>query len=747
MRNIQPFINAAWHTVPLKGKLERLEDGSKTTPMFEPNWKAKYTEHFNEEPTELGGAITGSVSNIVAIDCDDQATYELFKALDPEHDFVFISKGKPEGGATIIYRYGDSIPDTFRIHSDTLQLDFYNADGFIYLPTAANKTKHTLDTIPALKPMPVTVRKLLVNLQELYLASKARATVQSPLISNYRSLRPMVETLVNRKMMDKSMAALTPKDFRSLTAYQSKGWLHPNEVPDGRGSEYLSKISAILGRDPSVDEDLYVQAIETINSLWSSPVNHSRLQATIIKPMISGQATIDGTPIWQFDPDWESKGFSFMSKAGELYEGFYDDKRVQWMFLNLADNSLKTFDNQTNAFTFVDNTANTRQKRQELIAKLPIVRAIASPHMTEGFLDTHPRQYNMFVRTKALSILQSPLTYEDYKYPEVTIQFLHSLIPDDYTRDYVLSWLKYKLKTFSYSPVILYLLGASGSGKDSFVQLLRLFMGPNTFAKPSPTEFVSQFNGWLEHAYFVHCDEYGDQLDRSQATIAKGKLKTFTGASSVQIRNLHQQAYETSHSATFILTANTNPLEFDQDDRRFVYIATPNKLADQGWVHALGGTAVVHDRLMKEINDFAFWLATEVKDLSHADYTTPPMTKEKASMITNSLPPVTRFMRLVKAKDWATLDNMLTEHGLSLGEVVDYKSRMRFDKLVEVLAPLYPGRLTTQVVTKAAQACDLMTYRSSMRLEGVIKHVIYLQADGAYEHAQMRPFTSEEGEF
>ena len=83
-----------WHTVPLRGELVRLEDGKKSLPKFEENWRAKYQTEFNKTATKLGGTITGEVSGIIAIDCDNTDTFKLFQALDPDYKFIFVSKGK-----------------------------------------------------------------------------------------------------------------------------------------------------------------------------------------------------------------------------------------------------------------------------------------------------------------------------------------------------------------------------------------------------------------------------------------------------------------------------------------------------------------------------------------------------------------------------------------------------------------------------------------------------------------------------
>ena len=147
MKSTKPFIDLGWHTVPLRGKLERLEDGNKTVPKFEDNWRAKYQTEFNTTATALGGVVTGEVSGIIAIDCDNTVTWQMFRALDPTYEFIFLSKGKlnkdgtPKEGGTFIYSYDPKCAATYSINDGILALDVYADKGFVYLPTDANKTK------------------------------------------------------------------------------------------------------------------------------------------------------------------------------------------------------------------------------------------------------------------------------------------------------------------------------------------------------------------------------------------------------------------------------------------------------------------------------------------------------------------------------------------------------------------------------------------------------------------------------
>ena len=88
---IRQFIDAKWYTVPLEGIIERLPDGSKTLPNFEYGWRIKYSKNFNTKEVKLASGLTGKISGIIAIDCDNSVTEDIFKKLDPDHDFEFKS--------------------------------------------------------------------------------------------------------------------------------------------------------------------------------------------------------------------------------------------------------------------------------------------------------------------------------------------------------------------------------------------------------------------------------------------------------------------------------------------------------------------------------------------------------------------------------------------------------------------------------------------------------------------------------
>lgn len=720
MKTLQPFIDLGFYTVPLQGELKRNEDGSKTTPIFQKNWKAHYKANFNDKATELGGTITGAVSNIIAIDCDDQLTYDLFKQLDPTNEFHFISKGKPKGGGTILYRYPTGCTlETFSIQSNLMHLDFYANDGFIYLPTDANTTKEPwpfedFHNLPKLRQIPDTVRLLLNNLQLQHTLSKTQPlAIDNDYIQHRRTnyLAPQIEMFLHKKKFIPSLfRVITPKDFRKLPQYLQSGYLNPENVPEGRGSEYLSKVSAILGADPSITHDMYVASICLINAMWSQPISADRLSSTIINPMLEGKASIDGRPIWKYDENWKIHGFTFTTKLGDAIEIFFDDVRASYYMVNYTRDMIKQFYKESDLFQYLEPLANALPSKKDLKMLVPVVRTTSIPAVPFGFysVDDYSREFNIFRQTPALSILIDPAAYADiYKRPDTILKFFDTFIPDIYMRNYVLQFIKRKLTTFKYSPVVLYFLGVPGSGKDTFVGLLESIIGTNYVAKPTAKEFLEMFNGWMTDKYFAQLDEYGNQLHTIQdKEETLGRIKAYTGKDTVQIRQMRTDGFNYKHSITFIMTANSNPLLIEDGDRRAAMIDTPNVLKNADWVIAMGGTTPMIDQLRTEVNDFCYYLATEVDALAWDSYMSPPDNHTKRDIIAQSLPAAQKLAYFFKNSMFGQVEDLADKWGCSGVLRSCREGRIYEDDLLELYIAMTEGRGTKRGLTRVMSDAD-----------------------------------------
>lgn len=633
MVSIQPFIDLGWHTVPLKGKLERLDDGTKTVPNFEKQWRERYTETKNKTATPLGGTITGKCSNIIAIDCDNTVTYELFRQLDPEYTAVFVSHGKGYEAGTFIYQYDEELNESFIARDHDISLDVYSNDGFVYLPTKANSTKVTWEGLPAICVMPDTVKLLLKQLQK-----KNKKTVEAYVKSQYGThLAPLLKQFVGGggEFMPALFKIVTPRDFREEEQYVKHSYLHPNNIPEGRGSEYLSKISAILGCDESVNEELYMECMMAVNALFSHPLDDVRLDKTICTPMLEGNARIDGEPIWTYDKNWDDQRYSMTTKYGTILDIGFDKDRLGYYAIDLSNEDVKLFAKDTELLSYLEAVTTTPPAKKILKQKLPMISIRTDPSKDFGFCDNNEPQvlgFNTFRATAELTIIKNPAPYKKYyRRPETILKYLKSLVPDDDTRNYLLGFIKRKLTTFEYSPAVLFFLGIQGSGKDTFIDILANIM-PG-IARPNSKQFLEIYNNWIVDSYFVQLDEYGNQLNRIQdKEEALGKIKAISGKPVVDVRMMRTNSFQYNHSATFIMTANKNPLMLEDGDRRMFLIETPNKLKNEPWF-----SSDVWDKLFDEVKDFCYYLATEVPMLSKSDYINPPDTDHKHILIADSM--------------------------------------------------------------------------------------------------------------
>lgn len=707
---IKQFIQLGWHTVPLKGELKRLSNGKKTTPRFPENWNVKFRDEMNTADSSLGGAITGKCSGIMAIDCDNEVTWEMFRSLDPEYNFYFVSVGKKDSlgndikAGTIIYKYDERVSESYAVHNNQLSLDFLCDGGFTYLPSDANPTKEPFDVSnKELKEAPASVLALLHSLKPV----RAITTEKVLSTKTWRShLGPSVKRFVDTKKVSTDLfKVLTPKDFRDLPEYIDKGFLHPDEIPDGRGSEYLSKVSAILGADESIDEDMYVKAMNTINDCFSQPMKNTRLLGTIISPMVEETATIDGEVIWQHDENWQDGKLTFMTKNNTMMEGFFDDRRREYYLVDTINERVESFARDGDFFSHIETVSIEPPSKKEAKSRLPLIPVVSTPKYQFGFFTGKggERMFNSFSPTIPLSIFKNPGQYtKNYTRPNTILKYLESLIPDNYMRNYLLKFLRRKFDKFEYSPTILYLLGRSGAGKDTLVNIIEKIIGSPSLTRPSKSEFLEKYNGWMLDTYFAQLDEYGNQLTRfDEKEQALGLLKAYTGKPEVSIRTMRTDGFHYRHCITFIMSANKNPLFFDHDDRRIALFDTPNVLRTEIWVQEAGGVSEVIKRIDQEINDFAYYLATEINSLTLDEYMQPPETEDKKILIASKFGAGQRIAFLIGAGMFGEIEKIARDNGSD--EVLHHfhEGRIYEDDLLDLYMNMTDDKGTKRGLTAA----------------------------------------------
>ena len=724
IKNTAPFIELGWHTISLGGELKRLPNGSKTIPIFNKDWLNNAVKNKATKPSLLGGAITGKESNIIAIDCDNSITYNMFKALDPNYKFHFISKGKKdkEGNkqycGTIIYKYIESLHDSFKINSNSLMIDFLSTGRMTYLPTIANKTKQILKEIPDIKTPPVEIIALLLSLK----TPKEIPYIKSAISKHKFNLAPQVEMFIRSGKISKALFKLiTPYDFRDCDEYKQQGYIDPINIEEGRGSEYLSKVSAILGADVSIDVDLYIKAMREINEHFNDPMSISRLNKTIIEPMCEGRSTGEnGKPIWQEDPDWQATVMSFLTRYNTVINIFYDYQRRLYYVIDLAEEHVQTFGQIMQLSNHLNSITYERLKPVDITAMVPNTLADSEPANLFGFYtDGIKERFNTFISTPAYKAFKIPEDYaEYYTYPYITLKYLETLVPDEQMRNYLLRFLRRKLDTFEYSPVILYFLGITGSGKDTFVSLIEQIVGESSIERPSAKRFLEKNNAWILDKLFIQLDEFGDQLiSFNDKQVALGLLKQYTGKPRIAIRVMREDVCSYNHKITFIMTANHNPLMLDVDDRRVALFNTPNILIDIDWLHIEGGIDKVIKKLHDELCDFCYYLSTEIINLTAKEYTIPPVSVDKQRLIAESMPIAKRIAYYLKTRNWIEFKAIGDHYGPhSLYDKVDSNKLIEADlvELYEELKGSEPDPRATATIRHAMRELGFETNRTTL---------------------------------
>lgn len=666
------FIKAGLYTAVFSNAfvMERDEKGAKGIPNFPKNWNTKALETRNKTGGLLGGLMTGESCGIIAIDCDNSATYKLFKDLDPDYKFHFVSLGKKDKATnevmdcgTIIYKYDSSLSESFQNKSNGMELDFMSNTGhrMVYLPTENNKTKveWPVGELPEIKEVPDTVKMVLISLGVKPVAAVAVSDSVSKADAEYPALAPALEELVKSgKCNTKLATTFTTKDFKGLPECNGKPYLQPKDVPEGMGNDYLKSVSAIIGADPSVSKPLYRESMNAVNGLWGTKAFSKKRLNVMIDRMIAGNAAWDdGVPIWRYNPEWNKKDYMPLTKNGNIVEAFYDNVKQAHYLIDYTEGFEHKHAKATQLVDELGDIAKVPSTRTDYRAKMQTLSTVMNPGMEFGHVEG-TNKFNLFKQTPELRILKHPEEWAaNYVRPTTTLKFMESLVPEDEMREYLLRFMKTKLTNFEYSPVILYFLGVRGSGKNIFVNILKGIIGKKYISKPSVDGFVDKFNNWLIDRYFTQLDEIGDLLRGPKSATVEGLLKDFSGDTDCTVTLKGVDSFDYKHNITFILTANTNPLQIQVKDRRVAYIKTENQLDQQEWIGE-GNMTKAHDQIMGEIKNFCYYLATEVDLLKPDEYRKAPNTKAKKELAFESMNIIHLLEDLITRGDWEELANL-----------------------------------------------------------------------------------------
>ena len=657
IENIQPFIDLGLFTVPLNGHRIYRDGKDKKGYSFPSDWQKHFLRELNELSTPIGGLLP-TADTIVAIDADDDATYDLFRSLDPTNTAYFDSiakvdkEGKPLKSGTILYKGHESIPPSFRATNGSA-LDFYSGTGLVFLPTVKNETKTVWQEdeegklhnhkgeLVVIKDMPQVVKDLISII-------KLKPPVEKGIGETATHSRG--KGFMGRKLPNYDLEGdtyhpelsryLTPKEYRS-PLYMKQGHLHPNDIPNGSsGHIYLFKIASILAGDNTVDKTLFRDTLYYFNNLWDNPMSTKLLEKTIVVPILRGQLNPKGEAYWQYDEDWETVGgYTATAKRNfEQLEVFYDSSKQQYYIHSLENDTVQSIGDINNLTKYLRGAVGLVDQK-EIFTEANDIHTFSLPTQDFGYFN-NGQDFNLFKASKELQILNDPEAYKDsYKIPSEFIAYIEHFIPSEEQRNYFLSFIRTKLTTFNYSPVVPYIIGVQGSGKNTIMTVLQRILGGSQYVKTDVggEQFLEKYNSWLMDTYFVQLNELGDTLtSQNDKKKAQGILKNYTGSKEFECRAMHTDTFTYPQTATFIMTANHSPLSIEDTDRRLYYIATPNTFDHSPQCQEVD-PVTIYEAILGQTEDIAYWLATSYKNLQPHEYIRAPEAEGKMAMIFESL--------------------------------------------------------------------------------------------------------------
>ena len=691
LNSIAPFIDEGWWTAPLVSTTVTRDKNGKKIFRAPKGWN-EYQHIFNDVPAPVGALITGEKSKVVVLDCDEQSISAIALGLvPPNYEGITKSIGKLDkdgntiNALSIFFSYTAELPPT--LNTGPMGLEWFNGGSarMVFLPTQNNKTKEPWDKVPTLIPPPQPLIDLIIALSAKTATQSATQSTYEPQHST--NLAPILVQELEFKRQDYTLfSIITPKRYKGIM---------PKDLPSGAGSDYLIRVSAILGSDESVDPDLYLRFMEYINSLKPDPHTPDRLAREITSPMVNGTSQINNEPIWRYNKHWEKDRLTVINGLNHSMEYMYDPLTFTMYEINHTRGIVGTF-SKNDIVAIVSSTVSKKLPHQQLkfMQMLPNYEVFLRPSRPFGPLNTY--EYNIFKSTPYLELINNPQAHQPTTQTEEAEAMFHDyithLVPDEVDRTYLLNHLYTKLTTFKYSSVVYYIVGAAGSGKGTLVRIISKLIGSSYIAAElGKSEISEKFNGWLMNKYFVHFDELHNQLDAKETRAANERIKSWSGADTFSLRKMRTDSEtDVPMLATFIFTQNGNNMRFDSDDRRYLYIDTPKKMEDS--------LSEYFDTLTDEkMEGIANYIATNATLLKHKEYKEPPFTERKQQQIIDKMPLIDKIVYYINKEEYSELYTMACDAGVDKELLSNKHKDMIFidvlENLIRNLNPSYdePG--------------------------------------------------------
>lgn len=651
LKDIGIFIDSGWNTIPYDSI--RYENGKKVAlPPIK--WK-EFTIRQNTKRSPAGAVICDKV---LVIDCD---------SLEATKKFIDIAK--IEGIESLEDLAKEGIEDKIGLVVKTTKgYHFYfNNQGefgdlrdekidiqatnkrIVYLPSESSEGKDIIAINRVLsedfKTYKIILTDLNQNIKEWFKSlSKESDTLEAKKV-RYTLGTPLAKIPLGSNLFFKR---LTPKSYKEDSFYREiidkQSYLHPNDIRDGDGNDYLVSIAGILCSDPTIDVNSFWEIMEYVNSLWEYPLSKEDLEKKVEAYPMNRYA---GCP-FVYDSNWEKMQYSFIDVDGNDIMMVYDLKTSKYIIANLSTDTILT-KNSSDAVSFYANRTGEKIGGAKLASILIGVNVEFNPLAPFGL--SEDKRFNIYKHSKYLEILNSDYAYAKHEIEESktckALPFFKHLFKD--STEYFLRFIKTKFTTFKYSPTTFCLFDdEGGAGKGALEVFLGRFIGMDKITRIPYDTFQSKFTSDYEGKLVIFFNEFPEDFKIRKANT--DKIKEITGSPTSKIEKKGCDPYEVVNYATHFITSNRISVEIREGDRRFCVVQCDKKFDDvfySGYFDEMTSD--------EELSKLAIYLREFVQPLSHKEYMSPPMTIAKELFVDCNESELDVMVRRLCEKDYDSI--------------------------------------------------------------------------------------------
>jgi len=583
---------------------------------------------------------------LVAIDADSAYTRDaLLVAINAQPEgqqpiFLAISTKEKHGKDGLHAIYIDSgdnkeLYDSLGIQNNHKKLgadlDIIRGDNILFLAGKANSLKDIISIStdlshkPAIPPLVQTVIRGLTP-PPAQPANKEVTNYSYEVMDNQTDVATLLldfqEAPKKRPEIINSFLQLrTAKDQRKLF---SDGILAPEKY-QGKPHSLLLGLSLALKKDVGVSKDLHRAVISYINEHLPHSKDISALEAELIKP--------DTQDPYPYIEEWKNMTASIRNKRNHILNLYAISvssetmiKGIKYIVHNSNNNEITMFkDLAALKNELISDTGMPAKRIAALQPKIDPVALIERPDRPFGLIakENSRPDFNIYHRTMVQEVFYNAKEYsEDRKYPTTILALLESQFGEDKTHKLLLPFLRHKLLTREPTALIFALMGPPYSFKTGFFEgILRPLFSNQRYLKTNGDILADKWNDYLVNLDILAIDEFHHLLGTKLLKPVVQTLNKFGAEYHEGIRRMNASVSKGEEvpqevSAFIAMNKVVPPVTEIVGERRLVV-----GYADKTAAQALGiDDEHIKQRVKNEMVDFAYYLATQVADISYKDY-------------------------------------------------------------------------------------------------------------------------------